>query len=100
MAEPYRALDENLIRSVEKACTADMFGGFIVKPELALADVRGGGRIMLVYDAGDGDTAECLARIDSNGTASVDAAGSYSGGDPVELGALEISGVVQWIHVG
>jgi hypothetical protein len=89
-SEPYRAFDETLIRSLEEECATSLEGGLAVQPELVLADGRGGGRVMLVYATAAGDTAECVAKLDANGTASVDSAGSSSGGGPALPGPLEI----------
>ena len=88
--EPYRAFDETLIRSLEEECATSLGGGLAAQPELLLADGRGGGRVMLVYATAAGDTAECVAKLDANGTASVDTAGSSSGGGPALPGPLEI----------
>ena len=105
--EPYRAFDENLIRLVEQECADSFRGALRVEPTLVLADGRGGDRIMLLYGAGPGETAECLVRIDANGAPSVDGAGSSSGGDPTQLGPLELqassggsaSGVNSWSYL-
>jgi hypothetical protein len=106
MTEPYRAFDENLIRSVEEACAESLRGAFRVQPTLVLADGRGGDRLMLLYGAGPGETAECLVRIDANGAPTVDSAGS-SGTGPAQLGPLELqasaggsaSGVDSWSYL-
>jgi hypothetical protein len=105
--EPYRAFDQELIQSLEEECAASLEGGLASQLELALADGRGGGRVMLVYGAGSGDTAECLARLDANGTVFVEGTGASSGSDPVRLGPLEIgaasggsaSGVDSWSYL-
>ena len=88
--EPYRAFDEDLIRSVGEACAVSLREAFNVQPELLLADGRGGGRIMLIYGEADGDTAECFAKLDPNGTPSVDGSGFSSGAGPAQPGPLEI----------
>ena len=105
--EPYRAFDENLIRLVEEECADGLRGAFRVEPTLVLADGRGGDRLMLLYGAGPGETAECLVRIDANGAPSVDGAGSSSGADPAQMGPLELqtsaggsaSGVNSWSYL-
>jgi hypothetical protein len=89
--EPYRGFDETLIRSVEEECATALKGGLPLQPELDLADGRGGGRILLVYGAGAGDTAECFAKINPDGTPFVDSTGASSGSEPVQLGPLEIA---------
>ncbi len=89
--EPYRGFDETLIRSVEEECATALKGGLPLQPELDLADGRGGGRILLVYGAGAGDTAECFAKINPDGTPFVDSTGASSGSAPVQLGPLEIA---------
>jgi hypothetical protein len=104
--EPYRAFDENLIRLVEDECSESLRGAFRAEPTLVLADGRGGDRIMLLYRAGPGETAECLVRIDANGAPTVDSAGS-SGTGPAQLGPLELqssaggsaSGVDSWSYL-
>ena len=88
--EPYQAFDEGLIRSVGEQCAVSLRGAFNAQPALLLADGRGGGRIMLIYGEADGDTAECFAKLDPNGTPSVDGSGFSSGAGPAQPGPLEI----------
>ena len=89
--EPYRAFDETLIRSLEGECATALKGGLPLQPELDLADGRGGGHVLLVYGAGAGDTAECFAKINPDGTPFVDSTGASSGVVPVPLGPLEVA---------
>jgi len=88
-SEPFRAFDQSLIRSLDEECAASLGNAFNAQPELLLADARGGGRLMLLYGGARGDTAECLAKVDSDGTAAVDSAGISSGGGPA-AGPLEV----------
>ena len=88
--EPYRAFDEDLIRSVGEECALSLREAFNAQPQLVLADGRGGGRLMLIYGEADGDTAECLVKIDPNGTPTVDSSGFSSGAGPNQPGPLEI----------
>ena len=88
--EPYRAYDEELIRSVGEECAVSLREAFNTQPQLVLADGRGGGRLMLIYGEADGDTAECLVRIDPNGTPTIDSSGFSSGAGPNQPGPLEI----------
>ena len=46
--------------------------------------------LMLIYGEADGDTAECLVKIDPNGTPTVDSSGFSSGAGPNQPGPLEI----------
>src|SRR5262245_3436344 len=57
--------------------------------ELVLADGRGGGRLLLVYNGANGASAECVATIESNGNVVGEGSGSSSGGQDVP-GPLEI----------
>ena len=88
--EPYRAFDENLIRSVGEECSGNFREAFNAQPELLLADGRGGGRIMLIYGEADGDTGECLAKINADGGPTVDSSGFSSGAGPRQPGPVEI----------
>jgi hypothetical protein len=105
--EPFRAFDQNLIKTIEDECARSLEGSLTVQPELVLADGRGGGRMMLVFGDGGGTTAECLARIDANGSWFVEGAGSATGSDAPPLGPLEIasssggsaSGDTSWSYV-
>ena len=104
---PYRAFNENLIRSVGEQCDASLREAFNAQPEPILADGRGGGRLMLIYAEPDGDTAECLVKIDRNGTPTVDSSGFSSGAGQNQPGPLEIfpssggsaSGPEPWSYV-
>ena len=104
--EPYQAFDEGLIRSVGEQCAVSLREAFNAQPELVLADGRGGGRIMLIYGEPDGDTAQCVVRVDPNGTPTVESAG-FSGDDPAQLGPLEVfpssggsaSGAESWSYL-
>jgi hypothetical protein len=105
--EPYRAFDQDLIRSLEEECAASFGEAFKAQPELLLADARGGGRLMLIYGAADGATAECLAKVDPNGTAIVESAGISSGSGPGVPAPIELfassggssSGVDSWSYL-
>ena len=89
--EPYRAFDEALIRSLRRRAGQSLEGALPLEPELVLADGRGGGYVLLVYGARPGDTAECFARINPDGTPFVDSTGTSTGSEPVRLGPLEIA---------
>jgi hypothetical protein len=91
-AEPYRAFDQALVRKLEDECAASVADGRL---ELALADGRGGGRILLVYSGPEGMSAECSASIGADGEVFVDGSGSSSGSggpDPAPNDVLPSSG--------
>jgi hypothetical protein len=75
-AEPYRAFDQALVRKLEDECATSIADDRL---ELALADGRGGGRILLVYSGPEGMSAECSASIGADGDVFVDGSGSSSG---------------------
>jgi hypothetical protein len=77
LAEPYRAFDHAILGKVEDECAALNADERL---ELVLADGRGGGRLLLVYDGPNKSSAECVATIEANGNVLAEGSGSSSGG--------------------
>jgi len=77
-AEPF-PVDSTLVAALDRACSASIEQHGL---PLAVVDVRGGSRGMLLY-AGPKDQADCLAQIQPDGTMGVDGGGGSSSSDPV-----------------
>jgi hypothetical protein len=77
LSEPFRAFDQALLQKAEDECATMNSDASL---ELVLADGRGGGRILLVYDGSNGASAECVATVEANGSVLADGAGTSSGG--------------------
>ena len=86
-SEPYRAFDQAVVSTIDEECAATNPGGRL---ELVLVDGRGGGKVLLLYDAPNGDSAECFARVDRNGNAFVDSTSSANDGGAAHAGPLEV----------
>ena len=90
--EPYRAFDRAAIEPLERACqTGDAGMEPMIRPPLqpVLADARGEGRIILLYEAADGSYAECTGKLQPDGSVQLEGGGSGSSDlalQPFELG--------------
>jgi len=103
-AEPYRAFDQAMVQKLEDECATSLADDRL---ELALADGRGGGRILLIYSGPEGMSAECYASVGADGDVLIEGSGSASSSDDSLPGALEVrpmsggssSGPGAWAYV-
>jgi hypothetical protein len=80
VGEPFRAFDQALLQKAEDACATMNSDASL---ELVLADGRGGGRLLLIYDGPNGASAECVTTVEANGNVVAEGAGTSSGGQDV-----------------
>ena len=85
--EPYHAFDQAMVQKLEDECANSIADDRLA---LALADGRGGGRIMLVYSGPEGMSAECYASVSPDGDVFVEGSGASSTSDATQPGALDV----------
>jgi len=89
---PFQAFDPELVTMLRDTCLHDLAGEVRLAAGLepVLVDGRGGGRFVVLLAALDGE-AECIGKLDANGTPSSEGGGSSSGGGGAQsIGPREV----------